>query len=249
MTSLELRPAANPRAVRAATLPHAAARHCVRWPFHLFPAASILGAMSELASDTARQKIAERITAIEKASSAEVVVVMTKSSGHYRHADLAFAALVALATLCVFLYSPEEFDFTFFPLQQLGAFVLGAMACAHVAPLRRLMSSRRVRETNVARAAKAAFVERGIHKTASRGGVLVYISAFERDAGVVLDVGLDEARLGDPLAKAKEALRVAVHEGKLADFDRALAEIGARLAEVYPVRADDVDELPNEVAA
>jgi uncharacterized membrane protein len=81
--------------------------------------------------------------------------------------------------------------------------------------------------------------------------VLVYLSAFEREVVVVLDVGLDPARLGDPYRRAVLELRdVGSRPGATVDaFVKALGDLGAALAETYPIEADDVDELPNEVAA
>jgi uncharacterized membrane protein len=54
---------------------------------------------------------------VERVTSAEIVVVLRRASGHYRQADLAAGAVAALAGLCVFLYYPEPFDFTFLPLE------------------------------------------------------------------------------------------------------------------------------------
>lgn len=203
--------------------------------------------MSELASEVARKRVAEAISAIEKKTAAEVVVAMRPAAGDYRHADLVAGAVTAVVLLCVFLYHPEEFDFTYFPLEQAAAFFVGAFACAHLPPLRRLFAGSARRASNVETAAKVLFVDRGITKTRARTGVLVYVAAFERDAVVVLDVGLDESKLG--LASTRAALRAAVRAGDLDAFLVALASIGERLAAEYPVTADDVDELPNEVAA
>jgi putative membrane protein len=98
-------------------------------------------------------------------------------------------------------------------------------------------------------AARSTFVEKGISKTKRRSGVLVYLSRFEEDAVVVLDVGLDEARLGAKYTQAVAKLRRAV---PLHDVDAlvvGLEAIGAALAKEYPVTEDDEDELSNEVAA
>jgi len=207
--------------------------------------------MNELASVDAKTRVAAAITAIEKKTSAEIVVSMRPESGSYLHADLTAGAVAALAYLCVFLYHPEPFDFTYFPIEQAVCFVLVALACSRLPPLRRLLSGRKARERNVELAAKAMFVERGITKTRSRTGVLVYLSAFEREVVVVLDVGLDPVRLGDPYRRAILELREvgARRSGSVDDFVKALGAVGAALAETYPIEADDTDELPNEVAA
>ncbi len=127
-------------------------------------------------------------------------------SGHYRQADLTAGGLAALAALCVFLYHPEPFDFTFLPLELLGLFALTALATARIPPLRRLLSAPRVRDENVHDAARALFVDRGVTRTTGRTGILVYLSALERRVEVVADIGVDEAKLGPRWIEAKSKL-------------------------------------------
>ena len=205
--------------------------------------------MNDLASIEAKQRVAAAVTAIETKTSAEIVVMMRPDSGSYRQADLVAGAIVAFAYLCVFLYAPEPFDFTYFPLEQAACFGIAAFACSRLPALRRLLAGKKVLARNALVAAKATFVDRGISKTRSRSGVLVYLSRFERETVVVLDVGLDPARLGEPLLHARGALQEAGRRGDLDALAKALEAMGARLAEVYPIEDDDIDELPNEVAA
>lgn len=205
--------------------------------------------MNAIVTGEGRSRITKAIAGVEKRTSAEIVAVLRETSGSYRHADLAFGALLALALLCVFLYHPEEFDFTWLPLEQAATFVLGALACAYVPPLRRALSGAKTRETNVRTAARATFVELGVSATKRRTGILVYLASFERDAALVCDVGIDPKALGDELESAERALREAMRAGHLDDLANALDRLGDALAKAYPVSADDVDELPNEVAA
>jgi putative membrane protein len=203
--------------------------------------------VSELRREGARERTEKAIHAIEAKTSAEIVVVMRRASGHYLYADLLFGAITALLVLCVFLYHPAEFDFTWFPLEQAAAFVLGAVLCAHLPPLRRVFVPAKLRAENVMAAARAAFVEKNVAKTRGRTGLLVYVSAFEHDAFVVADVGLEADKLA--LADARDAIREAARSGSVDDFVAALEKLGDRLADVHPVSPDDVDELDDEVAA
>lgn len=205
--------------------------------------------MSTLASEEGKARIAKAIGAIEKKTSAEIVAVLRASSGSYRHADFAFGAFVAIAILCFFLYHPDEFDFTWLPLEQAAGFVLGALACSKMPFLRRALSGAIVRKANVVSAARAAFVELGISKTRARGGILLYLSLLERDVTVVRDIGIDEKQLGEDLATGEAALRDAFRKGDLDAFEKAFLAVGEALARVHPVTDDDIDELPNEVAA
>lgn len=202
-----------------------------------------------LFSNEAKQRISEIIRSIEQTTSAEIVVVLRPRSGDYRRADLTFGALTALFMLCVFLYHPEPFDFTFFPLEQAASFAMGAVLCAYLSPLRRWLTPTKLRAENVGRSARSFFVEHGIDKTRERTGVLVYLSTFEREAVLVLDRGIDTEALAKEIAAARAELRGAMQKHDLAAFTAAMKAFGEALAKRHPVRDDDIDELSNEVAA
>src|SRR6476620_988732 len=118
--------------------------------------------MSELATDEARIAVANAITEIEKKTSAELVVVKRAAAGDYRSADFLWGAVFALGLLCFFLYSPEPYAFTIFPLEQAAAFLLGGIVSAHVPAMRRACLPKAMRRDNVVTAAHAAFFEKGI---------------------------------------------------------------------------------------
>lgn len=190
----------------------------------------------------------EAVAEVEQRTSAEIVVALRRTSGHYRQADLTAGGLAALAALCVFLYHPEPFDFTFLPLEILGISGFVAAACAHLPPLRRLLTPRRVRDENVHDAARAFFVDRGVTHKTRRTGVLIYLSALEHRVEVVADIGVDEAALG-PRWKASHALLAAAFaEGSLDRFLEALRGLGPILGDELPHHAGDASELPDEVA-
>jgi putative membrane protein len=205
--------------------------------------------VSELKREDAQKRVSKAVVEIEKKTSAEIVVVMRRTCGDYLRSDLIVGAIAALALLCVFLYHPAEFDFTYFPIEQLVAFVLGAVLCSQLPPLRRALVPKRKRREWVETAAKATFVDKGVSRTRKRSGVLVFVCGYEHDAVVVLDVGLDPKKLGEPLERVRESLRAAARAGDLDAFVRGLEALGACLAESYPATEDDVDELSNEVAA
>src|SRR5215204_738102 len=117
--------------------------------------------MKELFAKEAKERITSAIGEMEKTTSAEIVVAARPIAGDYRGADFVFGAICAVSFLCLFLYHPEPFDFTFFPLEQTGAFVVGTIFCAHVPPLRRLLTWAETRKENVDRLAHAMMFERG----------------------------------------------------------------------------------------
>ena len=190
----------------------------------------------------------DAVAEVEQRTSAEIVVALRRTSGHYGQADLTAGGLAALAALCVFLYYPEPFDFTFLPLEILAVSALTAVACAHLPPLRRLLTSRRVRDENVHDAARAFFVDRGVTRKATRTGVLIYLSALEHRVEVVTDIGVDEEALGPRWKASLAVLSTALAEGSLERFLDALRGLGPILAEKLPHHSGDTNDLPDEVA-
>jgi putative membrane protein len=201
-------------------------------------------------SDTTRGLVRERIAAIERRTGAELVVTVGLVSGHYRHADMAFGAIASLAMLLFYLLYPEPLADDASVAMVVGAFPLGVYFCAAVAPLRRWLTSRRLRTENVRREARARFVDQGITRTRTRIGVLVYVSLFEQTAEVVADFGIPKAELGADWMRATEAVATSVRSRSgVVAFLEALDELGSLLQRAVPRESDDVNELPDEVVS
>lgn len=200
--------------------------------------------------EQAKQQAKEAVEEIESHTSAEVVVALRKTCGHYRHADYLFGALAALGTLGAMLFLPWEFPLWSFVVDVVVAFALGAVVCATWPTLRRLLVWPPLRRRNAETAARAAFVDLGISRTTGRSGILVFVAMFERHVEVVADIGIDPAALEAGWGETLRDLRAAV--GLSPDFPRfvaALRKLGPLLGGPYPRSADDVNELPDEVAS
>jgi putative membrane protein len=207
-------------------------------------------AISSFFAPEAAGRVRDAVAEIEGQSSAEVVVALRHSSGKYRHTDYLVGTFAALSALCVFLYYPDPFDFTFLPLELCGCFAMGAFASAFTPPLQRLLTSRELMAQNVHNAARALFVDRGITRTRARTGVLVYLSMLERRVEIVADTALDDEQLGAPWREAKARLAgVLAASPSLDAMIEALRALGPALSQGLPRGEDDVNELPDEVVS
>jgi putative membrane protein len=193
--------------------------------------------------DSARERVRSVVERVEAQTSAELVVSVVPRSGHYRHTDYLLGFVFAFGSLLLFLFHSRPLRSDLYPLEMLAAFALGALASAFAPPIRRLLTRRALMRDNVRRTARAEFVELGVSKTRDRSGVLVLVSTFERDAALVLDVGLDPAPLGERWAAAEQRVRDAVAHGDFSAFVDALEALGPLLAEICPRRDDDINEL------
>jgi putative membrane protein len=197
----------------------------------------------------AKDQVSDAIRAVEAQTSAEIVVAVRPKAGHYRHTDYLLGAIAALVALFVLLFADQEFAVVWMPLDTVFAFAAGATCSAFVPPVRRLFTLASLMRQNVRTAARATLVDLGVTKTRDRNGILVFVSAFEHAVEVVADVGVDTAALGPAWTDACAALSKSMKGRPRLDlFLTALKSLGPVLAAAMPRKADDVNELPDEVA-
>src|ERR1043165_4527891 len=123
-------------------------------------------------TDAAKQALTDAVRDVESRCSAELVVAVRASSGFYLHADLIAGIAAALAALLGLLFSPWPFDLIWFVIDPLLAGVLGGLLASRLPALRRALTLWRVRRRQVETAARSTFLEKGVHGTTGRTGVL-----------------------------------------------------------------------------
>lgn len=105
------------------------------------------------------------------------------------------------------------------------------------------------RRPDVLTRARLIFHRLGMHRTRERHGVLVYVAVEDRRLAVVGDEGI-HGRVGDPhWDRVRDVMveRLRANAPREA-IERAVEELGRVLAEHYPRRPDDENELPDEVS-
>lgn len=201
---------------------------------------------SKFLDAAARTAFTRAVETIEQGSAAEVVVAVRRRSAPYLHANVVIGVAVAIAGLAAMLFSAHPFVLTSILIDP---FVVGGVAGAVVELLpavKRHLSPRALRQREVLRAARATFVERGVHRTRDRSGILIYISWLEHEAAVVFDAGIERALPAEVQADAVRSLTAAIAGGGAA-VARQLERFAPAMAAAMPRRADDVNELPDAV--
>jgi putative membrane protein len=196
--------------------------------------------------DAARAAFARAVETVEGASAVEVVVAVRQRSARYLHANMAVATVAAIAALAYALFAERAFSLLTILVDPV---VLGAACCGLVEltpGVKRALTPAGHRRAAVARAAKATFVDRGVHATTGRSGLLVYVSWLEREVALVADLGLLRDVPTGALAAAEAKLTAAVPRGGAA-VAAALAGLAPMMAKAMPHQADDVNELPDAV--
>lgn len=202
-------------------------------------------AVEDFFSERGKATVTGAVRDAEARTSAEVVVAVRRRSATYREAEALAAILAGLATLLYVLFAPTPISTVGIPLRVVLGGALGAVLTAWLSPLKRLLLSPARRKETVRLVARAAFVDLGVSRTSGRTGVLVFVSAFEREVELVADVAVDEASL----APARAALEASLARWDLEAFAAAIGAMGASLSKALPRAVDDVNELPDEPVA
>jgi putative membrane protein len=200
-------------------------------------------------SADAKRALSEAVHAVESSCGAELVIAVRKRSGSYLDGALAGAVGGGLAVLAFLLFSPWTFRLEYFLIDPVIFGILGGVAASRSALLLRLLTGRRSRHLRVAMAARATFLDKHVHRTSRRTGILLYISLLEREAELVADIGLDAAVASPAWREAVAGIQAAVARGEdgvaVAARVRALAPI---LATTCSRVEDQVNELADEVS-
>lgn len=96
--------------------------------------------------------------------------------------------------------------------------------------------------------AQAEFLRRGMQKTAQRNAVLIFVAPVSQKFAVIGDQAVHE-KCGDSFWQELAAAMTGHFKagGFTAGLRHGVERAGTLLAEHFPRRPDDVDELPNKV--
>ena len=188
----------------------------------------------------------EAVTRIESASAAEIAIAVRRSSRSWPHVPILAGIAGAWATLAFMLFSDPAFALIFFLVDPLLGGAVAAAVAAAVPSTVRWLTPHAHRRRAAAAAARSTFVERGVHRTRGRTGVLVYCALAERVGVVVADAGVEAAVPAPALAAWEEEIGRAIARGGVATAE-AIASISATLATALPRSATDVNELHDAI--
>ncbi len=203
-------------------------------------------------NDAEHKRIAEAIRNAEEKTSGEIYCVVAHSSDSYM-----FPAgfIVTLAILLISFVLANVLEAWWYQVH-VSVFVAAqvlAVACALLVlslfPLARIyFVPKRVRYRRAHENALKQFLARNVHITAERTGVLIFVSLAEHYAEVVADSGIN-AKVGQKdWDDVIRDLTAAAGRNALADgFVAAIAAVGKHLADHFPPRPQNLNELDDHV--
>ncbi|HIJ78599.1 MAG: hypothetical protein OEY01_05680 [Desulfobulbaceae bacterium] len=199
-------------------------------------------------SEAQNAEITRAIREVELQTSGEVAVMVVDRSDSYPEsrilAGLLIGSLLALGIVDLLL---DDSLWAFLPLAALFTLLSGWLI-GHLPALQRFFISGARLEEMVREQALQGFYKKGLYKTRDATGVLFFISLFEHRVWVLADKGIYEKISQATLQTYAADIATGIKNGRAAEaLCREIRGAGEVLARHFPVRADDTNELPDQV--
>ncbi|WP_331539404.1 TPM domain-containing protein [Phenylobacterium sp.] len=218
-----------------------------------------------------REAIEAAVREAEARTRGEIYCVVAQAASDYREVVLAWAAGVALLAPALLLAGGVQISapdltggwtaaqvgdvasraaraaLTGAILLQAALFLVTALVVA-LPPVRRALTPKALKRHRVREKAQEQFLSRNLRATRERTGVLIFVAVDERMAEIVADEGIASAVGPEVWTRAMAALVEGLKRGEpAAGFAAAVGLCGDVLAEHFPLRADNPDELPDSL--
>ena len=193
-------------------------------------------------------EIAAAISEVEKNTAGEIAVMVVDRSDSYPESNiLAGFILGGLLSLII----TEIFfgdSLTWFMIFFTGLFLSIAWFINFLPGLKRVFISKNRLIEMVREQAVQAFYEKELYKTRDATAVFFFISLFERKLWILADKGINSKLSPTELQAYAGDMAKGISKGRATEvLCLEIARLGQVLAEHFPARDDDVDELPNQV--
>jgi putative membrane protein len=194
------------------------------------------------------ENIRAAVEAAEATTSGEIATIVVDRSDSYREAEtlgtvfvaglLGVIVCVAIQHVAIWTYIPLVF-LLFLPLRLLFH---------RFSRLKLPFIGKRRLEEAVRERALRAFYEKGLYRTREETGILIFISLLEHKVWILGDRGINVKIPPDSWQRMVRELAEGIKGEKACEaLCSVIAACGAELARHFPRRADDKNELTDEV--
>lgn len=192
-----------------------------------------------------KDRIAEAVRRVERNTCGELVTVIARCSDDYSLVPLAWATLFALLLPGVLQLLDMRAPFISPYISQVTLFV-AVLLLLQWQPLKMRLVPKAMKHAHARRLAREQFFMQKLHLTRERTGVLIFVSVAEHYVEILADEGIHKVVPADAWNEVVARFIAQVKAGKTAGgFIEAVEACGAYLAEHFPARPDDTNELPN----
>jgi len=213
-------------------------------------------------NDGNKKLIAAAVKKAESKTSGEIVTAFIKESYDYAVYEMSFAVIVSFIYFVVMMFLVSDvqtwlqgmfWDYTqnyLVAFYGFSTFVVGAIFyfLANVAAIDRLIVPKKIMQQKVHDRALLHYMESGIYNTRDRTGILIFISLLEHRVELLADKGISTKIPLEQWQQIVEQILTGVKQGDFTDkLCKSIEECGSLLAEHFPIKADDTNELTNDI--
>jgi putative membrane protein len=202
----------------------------------------------EFFSEAEKEQIRQAVVSAEAATSGEIATMVVERSDSYREAEALGTVLVAgLLGVIVCVAIQHVAIWTYIPLVFL-LFLPLRLLFHRFSRLKLPFIGKRRLEEAVRERALRAFYEKGLYRTREETGILIFISLLEHKVWIIGDRGINvKIPPGSWQRMVRELAEGIKGEKACESLCSVIAACGAELARHFPRRADDENELTDEV--
>lgn len=202
--------------------------------------------MSTKLTETDRAQIRDAIRAAEATTAGEIYVVVANEAAEFRSIPVLWAAIIALIVPWP-LYLLTDLASGIILLLQVVTFVVVATVASHN-DIRHHLVPPSIAAVAARKAAQAQFMAHGVHLTAERTGILIYVALADRRVEIVADDGINRKVAQAELDHLADNVVAAARSSTLAQgLVTAVNNAGKLLGTHFPPGATNPNELPDRV--
>jgi len=209
-----------------------------------------------------KKRISAAVAKAESKTSGEIGTAIIPESYDYAIQELLFAVAAGFIYFAVILFfhsnieswlSSMFWDYSDIYLTAFYGFstfivITLVYLLANLPIVDRMICSKSLMACKVHERALRHFVESGIYNTVHRTGILIFISVLEQRVELIADSGINELIPQDKWDSIVKHIVAGIKENKPADkLVEAIETCGELLAENFPIQADDINELSDEI--
>jgi putative membrane protein len=194
-----------------------------------------------------KSKIEAAVKKAEAGTSGEIVFSAAPASAHYQQATFQGALIGMVVVTAAFLSLPVSHAITSLLWTEFISFAVFYSVFPHLSWRRWIIPGQEM-DARVHEAAFMQFYSSGLFKTREFNGVEIYLSFFERRVVVIADRGIHE-KMGDQHWQyVRDVIIQGMRDGNVCGGICAAIEVcGKALAQHFPPRPDDINELSDKV--
>ncbi|BBM84618.1 hypothetical protein UABAM_02979 [Candidatus Uabimicrobium amorphum] len=207
-----------------------------------------------------KQQVNKAVIKAEKKTNAEIVPIITDSSGQYDRAEDVFGLILTIVSVCVlWIYTQQtsvgewgktqyQYSLPLIIATIIVAFAVGAFLASRIWFIRHLFTPRSEMKRCVARGAQRAFYEFELWKTSNSNAVLIYISLFERMVYVLGDKKIRKKFQDEDFVEVRNIIIENLRRNKRSEaLCDGITKCGEKLKQHFPSNKSKKNQLEDHL--